>query len=509
MITQASHSTHSPAPAFRRVLPALLASALLALLSPQPAVADSGADLTAAICEGDLAAVKRIVARGQGVNQKMGKDGNYPLELASYCYGGKPAIASYLLRRGADVNRHDGDYTTLMWAIRSMDSVSDSDPMRKVVFQMMAKRPKLRYQDPTTGRTPLMLAASAGDTKLVKMMLARKADRKPRTKGDWCVSGNYKIQCSAADHARLGGHVELALSLDGKSPTNYRKTLHYAAKTGDLGRVQALLKQNADPNARETISKFTPLYYATMGDHKNIVRALIQAGAKPDPVDFSGTTPLRQAVVYYKRDMAKLLIDLGAKANNHQTQGCGGGLSEFGWAIEYSQHDLAKYMIEKGALDPRNPGTAFQATYGRSAEDITVARLFLKKGARPTTDDILRLKKVSAANDWIRKAGHNQKIVAMLEKALNEPAPEPEPLDPGDPDNSDDQMAVDEPPEIPEELLIIRMRSFSGPIVQTRSLNSRDAKAKQAARAKLPAAARGFDQKFRDARGKLDANPLR
>lgn len=479
----------------------LLIAALLAAFSAGPISADQGQQMHDAICDGDLSAVKRILARGHGVNQKMGKDGGYPLELASYCYGGKADIAAYLIRRGADVNRHGDGYSPLMWALRSTDSISERDPMRKVVMQMMAKGAKVRYQDPTTGRTPLMLAAGNGDTKLVRMMLARKADRKPRTKQDWCVSGHRDIQCSASDYARLGGHVELALELDGKSPTAYRKTLHYAAKTGNLKRVRQLLAGDADPNAGEKISKFTPLYYATMKDHKSVVKALVKAGAKPSPVDYAGTTPLRQAVVYYKRDMARLLIDLGAKADNHQTQGCGGGLSEYGWAIEYGQHQLAKYMIEKGALDPRNPGMAFQATYGRSAEDIPVAKLFLDKGARPTQGDVDQLKKVAQANDWIRKAGHNQKIVAMLERALREPAPEPV-------DNSED-VAVDDLPPIPEELQTIRIRSFSGPIVQTRSMNSREAKAQKAARSGLPPEARDFDQQFRNARGKLDANPLR
>ncbi|MEQ9363031.1 MAG: ankyrin repeat domain-containing protein [Leptospirales bacterium] len=503
--------THKRAFLFRspvRRLAPLCAAVIFAALSAAPVLADPGADLKAAICDGDLAGVKRILARGHGVNQKMGKDGGqYPLELAAYCYGGKADIAAYLIRRGADVKRHSSGYTPLMWAIRSVDSVKDSDPMRKVVFQIMAKGPNLRYQDPTTGRTPLMLAAGHGDTKLVNMMLARTADRKARTKGDWCVSGNYDIQCSAADYARLGGHVELALELDGESPASYRESLHHAAKTGDLKRVAALLEQGADPNASEEISKFTPLYYAAVNGRQSVVRSLVAAGAKPDPVDYAGTTPLRQAVVSYKQDMAKLLIDLGAKANNHQTQGCGGGLSEFGWAIEYGQHDLAKYMIEKGAVDPRNPGPAFQATYGRSAEDIPVARLLLDKGARPAQDDIDRLKKVAAANDWIRKAGHNAKIVAMLEQALREPAPTPQPVDPADP--GDNSVAIDDLPEIPEELLNIRIRSFSGPVVKTRSLNSRDAKAKQAARSKLEPGARQFDERFRDARGNLDANPLR
>lgn len=488
------------------ILPALFLALALAAGSPAPVFADLSSELSDAICNGDLNQVKSILRKGHGVNQRMGKDGRYPLELASYCYGGKPSIADYLIDRGANVNLHDDGYTALMWAIRSVDSVSDSDPMLKVVYRMMSKGAEVKYQDPTTGRTPLMLAASLGDAKLVKQMLAKGADRKPRTKGDWCVSDRQDIQCSASDYARIGGNVEIALELEGQSATAYRKGLHYAAKSGNLAQVKALIKNKADVNETEKLSGFTALYYATIKNQPEIVKALVQADANMNPVDFAGTTPLRQAVVYYKKDIARLLIDNGAKANHAQTQGCGGGMSEFGWAIEYGQHDLAKYMIEKGAIDPRNPGRAFQELYGKREEDVAFAQLLLEKGARPTQDDIDWLNKVAAANDWIGKLGYNGKIVAMLEEAMRNPAPETEIADNETDTNPDDMITLEDLPPIPQELFERRIRS-AAPVVSTRSLKGR--KEQAARRAQLPVEVRNFDAQFRDSTGKLDANPLR
>lgn len=408
--------------------PSFTALALcVAALLPGKLAAES--PMHTAICAHDLAKVKELVAAGNSVNQQY--DGSYPLELAAYCYGGSPAIADFLLSKGANVNLHKANsYNALMWAIRSYRSTSSSDPMRRVIFRMLGMGANARFIDNTTGRTPLMGAAENGDTELVTLLRDKGADPAPRTKGDWCVSGNYDLHCSAADYARLGGHVELALDMEGKDSSTYRSTLHYAVIKGDLARVEKLIAQGANLNEAETLSKLTPLHYAQTHDRTEIAMALLKAGANPNSGDFAGVTPLRNAIVQYKQDFARMLIDHGAKANNGQTQGCGGGLSEFGWSIEYGQHDLSRYMIERNAVDPRNPGRAFQEAYGRSAEDVPIVELLIQKGARPTQPDIDALRQIEGANDWIRQSGHIGKIIAMLETAMKEKPPANVPVPP-------------------------------------------------------------------------------
>lgn len=501
----------------RLALKFLAGVACALLLTPAALFADRGAELNEAICDRDLAKVKRILAAGHGVNQRMGADGSYPLELAAYCYGGAPQIAGYLLDRGADVNLHSRThYSVLMWALRSVDENSDRDPMRVIVKRILAKGADVRYQDPTMGRTALMMAASNGDEEIVRLLMDKGAANNPKTKDDWCISGNHTIQCSASDYARLGGHVELALRIEGKSSAAYQETLHFAAKSGDLAKLRTLLRAGKDPNETEPLSKYTPLYYAVLNDNKAAIRALAEAGADMNPVSYSGTTPLREAVVFYKRDVAKLLIDLGAKAGHAQTQGCGGGLTEFGWAIEYGQHDLAKYMVEGGAIDPQNPGLVFQEMYGRSEGDIPVARLLIEKGARPDLNDITRLKQVAANNDWIREAGHNAKLVALYEDAMRRPAPVVSNEEDGEDESGDDEGDdINEievvMPEIPEGMLQLRLRSAPPPQVKHRSMQARQAAEERRVehRNSLPEDARRFDARFRSRDGKLSPDPLR
>src|SRR6185295_15484565 len=77
-------------------------------------------------------------------------------------------------------------------------------------------------------------------------------------------------------------------------------TLHLAAQAGDMNLVRALLGKHADPNARTPRSMApvgarggggfgrggvagdqTPLMMAARGDHEDVMRALVAAGADP------------------------------------------------------------------------------------------------------------------------------------------------------------------------------------------------------------------------------------
>lgn len=359
-----------------------------------------------AICARDVSRVKSLVNRAN-VNRVVGSV--YPLELASYCYGGAPAVANYLLDIGADVNLHKDGYSALMWALRAYEGQRE---FRPVIIRMIDKGADLTIVDPDTGRTPLMGAASSGDAELVRMMLAKGVDRSLRTKGDWCISGQT-TQCTAADQARLAGHVELALEIEGKDASAYRTGLVTAIKSGDLKVVRERLASGADVNQREELSLLAPLHYAVRTENAEMVRILLAAGANPNTQSFAGISPLRDAVTSREAPIAFILIDAGARANNEQLQGCGGGLTEYGWSIEYSLPEISRYMIERGAIDPKNPGKVFAETYGRNKTDIQMARLLISKGARPSPGDIATLKSVRDNNAFLQK--DIEPIIAYLE----------------------------------------------------------------------------------------------
>ena len=59
--------------------------------------------------------------------------------------------------------------------------------------------------------------------------------------------------------------------------------LHYAAMSGQADLVRTLIALGADVNAVNPSAEVTPLLYAAMNDHDEVVDVLLRAGARPSP----------------------------------------------------------------------------------------------------------------------------------------------------------------------------------------------------------------------------------
>ena len=92
-------------------------------------------------------------------------------------------------------------------------------------------------------------------------------------------------------------------------------TLFEAAKAGDSGAVQALLRDGADVNARETGDHTCALHWAAAGGHLEIVRLLVEAGG-----------------------------DVAGEGDDH-------ALGVIGWATcwEPSHPQVAEFLVSRGA----------------------------------------------------------------------------------------------------------------------------------------------------------------
>lgn len=475
-------------------------------LGSASALSASDSRMHQAICSKDLDTVKKLVQGGFKVNKLMTEPFKaYPLELSAYCFGGAPDILEYLMDQGADLNLHTrGSESPLMSAILKMDDLKD--PMRAVVLKMIRRGARVNFQSETSGRTPLMFAAYKKDRELVKLLLDSGASRTPRSYSDWCIS-NLDYQCDAADHARMAGDVELALFLEGKPEASYRSTLHYAARTGNIARIKELIRSGADVNEEERLSRFTPLYYAAFSNHLEAVRILAGAGAKVDVIFWGGGTPLRDAILNYQQDMARLLIDLGATAMNKQTMGCGFGQTEFDFAIMRGYKDLAFYMIDRGAINLKQPGPAFQALIGTKALQVELARHMIKKGAQPVQDDIDHLKRVANKSEYIRNMPYNAQIIALYEEALRNPVAI---IDNEGEEETDAELEINRRPPVPAEIFNVQIRSIHPVEIRNRSIHAMQEAAKKRMRSQrgLSAEVLEFDRRFRDAAGNLSPDLL-
>jgi ankyrin repeat protein len=92
-----------------------------------------------------------------------------------------------------------------------------------------------------------------------------------------------------------------------------REKLHFAAQEGDVEGVKRLLKEGYQPNLFDELGN-TPLHYAAMRGHLNVMNVLLAAGADVNAHDESviGNTPLREVADSCSYDVAKILIEAGA-----------------------------------------------------------------------------------------------------------------------------------------------------------------------------------------------------
>lgn len=87
----------------------------------------------------------------------------------------------------------------------------------------------------------------------------------------------------------------------------------------DLAQIRSLLRDGADPNARNGL-EFTPLYIATASHQMDAMRELLKAGANKDTRTTYGT-PLSFAAMTGNVEGADLLLSLGVKTDVPRTDG--------------------------------------------------------------------------------------------------------------------------------------------------------------------------------------------
>jgi hypothetical protein len=140
----------------------------------------------------------------------------------------------------------------------------------------------INQRDPT-GYAPIHRAAMETDTRILKLLLARRADVRIESFNGW----------TALDIAAAREAAELLIeadaevnhrALDGSTP------LMRAVVRDDLETVKTLLDHGADINVRNHSGE-TPLHAAVRAESPEVVRELLNRGAAVEIADVRGRTP--------------------------------------------------------------------------------------------------------------------------------------------------------------------------------------------------------------------------
>lgn len=209
-----------------------------------------------------------------------------------------------------------------------------------------------------------------------------------------------------------------------------------AVRRGDLVAVQGLLKQGADPNARETTYVRshittpgeapylgnTALVLAAERRSVAVARALLDKGADPNLPGTFGFTPLHMAVTAKSVPMAELLVSRKAKVDALSPAGD----TPLVFAAAKGDQAMATLLLKSGAkIDGGRRWTPLmEAAYAGNTE---MCRLLVNEGADPNQkrgDDLNPLElSVLLRNDrvehYLRMVGGHGRPVMQLRDAYD------------------------------------------------------------------------------------------
>lgn len=98
--------------------------------------------------------------------------------------------------------------------------------------------------------------------------------------------------------------------------------LHFAAFSGSVPTVQALLVRGADVHARaKNRFRNTPLQVALLVQQTDVARFLIERGADVNVRQAGGFAPLHEAALLGNKEIVALLLDNGAEVNARTNDG--------------------------------------------------------------------------------------------------------------------------------------------------------------------------------------------
>ncbi|TPX58126.1 hypothetical protein PhCBS80983_g03357 [Powellomyces hirtus] len=186
-------------------------------------------------------------------------------------------------------------------------------------------------------------AAFEGNTELVTSLLeinpdaVKSMDEDGRTALHWSTSGKHT---SLTSLLLSRGSSPTAIDSTGMTP------LHIGCSVGATPLVLLLLPLSTPVLNATTQTGQTALHYAASKNHREIVDALLSAGADPSVKDATGQTPLHRAVTRgWTEVVRRLKEDARCKVNVRDAV----GNTPLYLAAEEGHVEIVRYLLQVGA----------------------------------------------------------------------------------------------------------------------------------------------------------------
>ena len=370
-----------------RILPMIVAFLAFGPLGAASAPAAADLPLIEAVQAADRDRVRRLLAEGVDVDAPRG-DGATALHWAAH--RDLVDVAGLLVGAGADVDATDDHGVTPL----ALACLNAGAAMVDLLLAAGADPGLAR----TGGVTPLMTAARVGHVGVVRRLLRAGADpaAAESTRGQTAL-----MWAVAEDHPRV---AEVLLETGGGAAarsTNGFTPLLFAAQRGNVAVARLLLAAGAgvdeaapdgiggDTNARALFRADTEapaLLVAIDSGHAGMARFLIARGADPDH-DGAGRTPLHAATQRAMPDVVRALLAAGADPNPR---------------LARPLPLVSRRISQDNGLTPTTVGATpflLAASFG----DVEIMRILIEAGADPflTTDDGTTALMVAAGADYV------------------------------------------------------------------------------------------------------------
>ena len=365
------------------------------------------ARLGQAAADGEIEHVKLLISEGADVNARDQQGWTPALAALN---GWEWALTDLLLEKGADTTTpHLAAYTGDLRGIKSLlekDAPVDSlegltllhaaaaGGHKDVVELLIAKGANVNAEN-NKGKTPVDFAQSRNRKAIVELLIARGAN----------ISLHAAVRFG--DLAKVENILEDGADVDAKDRGGYTP-LYYAIWNEDKDTIKLLVAKGADVSFTPK-DDYPPLHYAVWNDDMELAELLVNNGAKFDAKDRYGWTAFRYAASGANRELVEFFVSKGADLSSFHGAACVGDLARVKafvqqgtdintkdemnwtalyWAASTGQQDVAEYLIAKGAdVGARAEDSSTPLHKAAKAGDRKIVELFISKGADVNAKD--------------------------------------------------------------------------------------------------------------------------